>query len=58
MLAETYAEVCRSSGFKLIFPSYNAAYYRQFFEELRKTNEMLHATVAKNFERLHASLAN
>lgn len=58
VLGETYEEVRRSGGFKLIYPSYNSAYYRQFFEEPRKTNEMLHATVVKNFERLHASLVN
>lgn len=58
VLAETYEEVNRSGAFKLIYPSYNAAYYRQFFEEPRKTNEMLHALIAKNFERLHASLSN
>jgi len=56
VLTETYEEIKRSGKFKLIYPSYNAIYYRQFFEEPRKTNEMLYSTIAKNFERLQLNL--
>lgn len=56
VLTETYEEIRRSGKFKLIYPSYNALYYRQFFEEPRKTNEMLYATISKNFERVNASM--
>lgn len=52
VITETYEEIRRSGKFKLIYPSYNAVYYRQFFEEPRKTNEMLYTTISKNFEKI------
>ena len=56
VLTETYEEIKRSGKFKLIYPSYNALYFRQFFEEPRKTNEMLYGTIAKNFERINGNI--
>lgn len=58
VLTETYEEIRRSGKFKLIFPSYNAVYYRQFFEQQRKTNDMLYGTITKNFDRVNSILNN
>ncbi len=41
VLMESKEEIRRSGEFKLIYPSYNCWYYRQFFEQNRKNNSFL-----------------
>lgn len=52
IIAETRDELLRCKAFKLIFPSYNFALYKQFFNEERPLNKVLFDEITRNLGKL------
>jgi len=52
IIQETREEVGRCENFKLIFPSYNFALYKQYFEEERPLNKALFEEITKNLGKI------
>ena len=54
VVQETRDEISRCVKFKPIFPSYNFAMYKQYFEEERPYNKILFDEITKNMSKLTA----
>lgn len=52
IIRETREELIRCKSFKLIFPSYNFALYKQYFVEERPLNKILFDEIIKNVGKL------
>ena len=55
IIRETREEILRCKGFKLIFPSYNFALYKQYFEAERPLNKILFDEIVKNLGKIKAT---